>query len=96
VSYRITYGKTREVRTGNRIGKAYKHLIIWIMTLFIAISICWIGWSNSEIRQYILPGDPQITEVALEQLVLDIRNGESISDAIATFCQEIMDNAQTG
>lgn len=93
VSYQIFYGKTRNVRTSNQIGRTYKRLIIWGVALLSAISICWIGWSNSEIRQYLLPGDPQITEAALDQLILDVQNGEPFSEAITTFCKGIIENA---
>jgi hypothetical protein len=46
-----------------------------------------------DIRKHLLPGDPEITEAALGQLIGDIQNGERFSEAITTFCREIIDSA---
>lgn len=94
MGYRVIYGKTRKVRrnTTSKVN-SQKSLIIWSIALLAAAFICLIGWSDPGFRQYLLPGDPRITETALDQLVVDIQNGESFSDAITTFCREIIDSA---
>ena len=43
--------------------------------------------------QVLLPGDPKVTERALHELASDLREGESVSDAVTAFCREILENA---
>ena len=94
MGYRIVYGKTPEKTTFNdRKQQTGKRIAVWTAALIAAVSICWIGWSHPDIRQYILPGDPQVTGAALDQLIDDIRSGDPVSDAVAAFCKEIIDSA---
>ncbi len=44
--------------------------------------------------QWLLPGDPEVSATALENMVSSVKNGESLSDAVVAFCQEIVANAQ--
>ena len=44
-------------------------------------------------RQWLLPGDPQVTAQALETMAESIREGESLREAITCFCREIIENA---
>lgn len=95
MGYRITYGKTavkEELKIKNY--KFYKLLIICSVALILVISIGWIGWSNQTIRHWMLPGDAEVTEMALQDLVVDIKKGESLSDAVTAFCHEIISNAK--
>ena len=45
------------------------------------------------LKQYILPGDADITKAALNTLISDLKNGEPIDSAVTAFCQEIYANA---
>ena len=46
------------------------------------------------LKHLLLPGDPGVTEAALSAMVEDIRAGESVGDALTTFCLEILANAE--
>ena len=37
---------------------------------------------------------PQLPEAALENMAEAVRDGETLSDAIAVFCREIIENAE--
>jgi hypothetical protein len=47
------------------------------------------------VTEYLLPGDPAVTAAALEGMVLDLREGENLYDAVTAFCREIMEHAPT-
>lgn len=65
----------------------------------IAISICAVVMflsvkgSLNTFKEWLLPGDARVTEVALNTLVEDLKDGDSLDDAITAFCQEILKNA---
>ena len=40
----------------------------------------------------LLPGDPNVTAQALENMTDSLSSGERLKDAIVTFCQEILDH----
>ena len=46
---------------------------------------------RDKIKQYILPGDWAVTESAFDTMIHNIKNGETLYDATAAFCQEIID-----
>ena len=47
------------------------------------------------VTEYLLPGDPVVTAAALEGMVMDLREGENLYDAVTAFCREIMEHAPT-
>ena len=42
------------------------------------------------IKAYLLPGDPAVTAAALEGMVTDLREGDSLYNAVTAFCREIV------
>jgi hypothetical protein len=46
------------------------------------------------VREVLLPGDPAVTAAALEGFVLDIKEGDTLVDAITAFCQEIVNGGK--
>ncbi|MBE6943757.1 MAG: hypothetical protein E7453_05795 [Ruminococcaceae bacterium] len=42
---------------------------------------------------WLLPGDPAVTKVALLELIENLKAGEQFSDAVAAFCQEVIKGA---
>ncbi len=65
----------------------------------IAVSICTVVMLLSatgyleKFKEWIIPGDAEVTEAALSTLVEDLKQGDSLDDAITAFCQEILDHA---
>lgn len=45
------------------------------------------------VLEFLIPGDAQVTTSAFSQFVSDLRSGEQLSDAVTTFCQEILAHA---
>ena len=88
MAYKFTYPTV-----GNRHYTTRKPLPIWalpaglISAFFIAITI-YNGGLN-----WLLPGDPAVTEAALREMVERLSDGEAFSDAITAFCKEIIAGA---
>ena len=51
-----------------------------------------IGYFGIGRMHNLLPGDPNVTAIALENLTESISSGDSLKDAIVAFCQEILDH----
>ena len=60
--------------------------------LLILIMICITTYilMQCNVLRYIMPGDPDVTMSALSTLVQDVGSGDSVKDAIMTFCEEII------
>lgn len=68
----------------------------WLTALILTAII--LGMMRTElgswIKMWLLPGDAVQTEASLSAFVENIRAGEPLSDAVTTFCREIIDHAQ--
>ena len=91
MGYRITYGQDviKSKLPPDRKKLVFRRIILAALAC-VAVAL---ALSSATIRHYLLPGDPVVTERALQELVSDLRSGEKVSDAVTAFCQEILDNA---
>ena len=89
IEYNPESNKRFPIRNTNK--KAWPFVVVTCL-LVIALLVYNVG--QERIKTWLLPGDSQITEAALKNLVGELKDGEPISDAFTTFCQEIIDNAQ--
>ena len=62
--------------------------VLWVI-LFAVVYIGRTQW----VQNVLLPGDSQVTGTALNQMVQDLRAGESFEESFEAFCREIIDNA---
>lgn len=67
-----------------------KRVFPWVIAVILIAG----ALSFRPIRHLLLPDRPAVTEKALSILVEDIKAGESISSAITTFCQTILDDGK--
>ena len=63
----------------------------WLMLISIFAGSIWLRLNG--IPDFMIPGDPEITKSAAVMMLSNLRNGVSISDAFAVFCQEILNGA---
>lgn len=85
--YRIVYGKDK--RRFPMLTKRQKVMITTAAVCIAMTAVCLL-WGT----QWLLPGDPQVSGAALENMADSLQNGESLADAVVAFCQEIVANAQ--
>ena len=78
---------------GNRNYPTRKPVPSWalpvglISAFFIVITIYHGG------LDWLLPGDPAVTEAALTEMIEKLSEGEAFSDAVTAFCKEIIAGA---
>ena len=93
MGYRIAYesfGEEKKFPTYWRRKSAIAAGLLVIVLVVGAVSVKYTGlrW----VQDYLLPGDPAVTAAALENFAQDLKEGESVKDAITAFCREIMDH----
>lgn len=64
--------------------------VLALVTGAVTVKTVGLKW----IQEVLLPGDPEVTAAALEGLVEDLKDGESLGRAVTAFCEEIMKNAE--
>ena len=93
MGYRIDYStgqaRRQKLTVFNKKAAAKVSGAVALVLLFAAV----IAIGGPQIKEFFLPGDPVVTETALQEMVVDIREGEGFRDAFAAFCQKIIDGA---
>lgn len=84
VNYRYTTKKKRHLLTG-------KVFLVFVIVLLVIFSC-----TVPPIRNWILPGDPNVTNAATEKMVETLQNGEGIREAITAFCIEVLSHENQG
>lgn len=89
MGYRIEYAPLKTIRDREKITAR-----VPVMTGLFLLLFCFLVFSlwpegGTLLRELLIPGDPDVTVVALETFAEDLRNGESVSDAFASFCRRI-------
>ena len=94
VGYRIDYGQTfkRDTISACQTFKVKKKSVYIAATIIVVIIFMFCVGTKS-IRSFLLPGDPIVTEHALNTFAEQIRVGEPFRDAATAFCQEIIAGA---
>ena len=83
--YQIKYGQTGEAK---RVSTA-KVWTKYIVFALLAVGFCWaILWSTGM--------DRGVTVDALEQMAIDLGEGENLKEAFSGFCLEILKGAECG
>ena len=91
MGYRIEYesiGKLPRQQRKNRTGLFAAIVVILLVLCAITVKTVGLEW----VQEVLLPGDPDVTAAALENMVADLRGGEGVVEAFKTFCEEIMRN----
>lgn len=92
MSYKISYdGVLKKVTFNEKNPKKYIRISLFcIVGIIFAVLIY---TNKAKIENVIYPGNPQITKSAASTMISSINNGEDIKEAVMSFCQEIVDNA---
>lgn len=92
MGYRIEYGENGTAayfvkKEGGHRGM----LTIGFFLLFCVLtSTLWPSrWQLA--KDYLIPGDPAVTKAAFSEMTQQLKDGESLEDAVVTFCREVMD-----
>lgn len=62
----------------------------------IALACCMLLFSvaltRDKLRSWLFPGDPAVTDAAIDQMVETLRAGDGLQEAISVFCMEVLEN----
>lgn len=92
MSYKIEYTSAQCVKRPLRRKK--RGLIIGIVAALFSVSLL-----HPKVRlglqDAILPGDDAVTASALGSLVTDLKEGETVTDAVSAFCMTVITESGT-
>lgn len=92
MAYKIAYENGGKVRYfTERCRKSTKGWIVASCAIIMTAVMLYAG-AGKYLRSFFMPG---VTDAAFASLTEDIRNGESISDAVTAFCAGVIENAKT-
>lgn len=94
MAYRIDYSTGQPKRQKlSALNKTAATKVSGIIAAFLLLAVL-VSLGGEQIKDFLLPGDPEITETALQEMAVDIREGEGFRDAFTAFCQKIIDGAE--
>lgn len=92
MGYRIEYesiGRIPRQQRKKGTGVLFAAIVILLVLGAIAVKTVGLEW----VQEVLLPGDPDVTAEALENMITGLQEGAGIIEAFKTFCKEIMENA---
>ena len=94
MSYRIDYGYTDiKVQNPGNFGKNLKTFTAAALLLFAcSVNLFWPA-GKEQLQEILLPGERTTTALAAEQMLVQIREGNHLQEALRTFCLEILADA---
>lgn len=98
MAYQISYGQdmvSRKKKWEYRLPKFGRGGVIRLCSVGAILAIglaCLIPQVRLALLDMLLPGDPEVTAMALERLVESVSDGEAIQTALTDFCREIIDH----
>lgn len=94
MGYRIEYGQTVKKETISEFSKfRNKKSVAYTAVIIVTTMMLLLCFRSEKIRSFLLPGDPAVTEQALNTFTEQIRAGEQFRDAATAFCHEIIAGA---
>ena len=93
MSYRIDYGCATPMKYCKNRGRRYIRMLTAVSLILFALAVgkFW-PQGRQVLREYLLPGEPSVTEQAFFELVSDLSEGMKIQDALLVFCEQIIDH----
>lgn len=93
MGYRVVYGPMPKMAK----KQERKPLRLQMLTATFLLLFAWTvrqAWPEGRevLRQYLLPGEPTVTEEAFRNMLEDLRQGEPVLDAVSAFCAEIVEH----
>ena len=91
MGYRIQYepelNRFYPERTKNRLNNKF---LLYACALITILLLAATPVSRHWIWEFLIPGDAKITTAAFSQLLNQLGEGTAISEAVSTFCKEIL------
>ncbi len=92
MSYSVEYSPEKKRIYPTSLSRKPKWILV-ILAVMIALFALQKTDKDQILKSWLLPGNPDVTAAAFTSMVDDIREGESVRDAVTAFCLEIINNA---
>ena len=94
MSYRVEYMPLQRYDSSQNKGSAMGILMtLTVFSLYLFVLHNYFPEYKTSIQALIWPGDPAVTQNAIETMIAGLKDGIPFSQAAATFCTEIFQNA---
>ena len=93
MSYQIIYGPQKRPLKSTRKNLKRSSMIAGILLIVFLVTLRVTGY-GSVIWQSILPGDPEITANAFQNMTDALKCGNGLPQAITTFCETVIEGAK--
>ena len=90
MAYRIDYGSGDQ---SGAISKKRRYFVFGAVALILISVLIRISGYHTYLIRLMLPGDPEVTALALDTLIQQLKEGSGLRDALTTFCAEIIQGA---
>lgn len=93
LGYSIQYGQnTHRIPIDENTGKNKMTAVWWTLIVACFLTFAFLK-HKGHLNDIIFPGDTEITKAALAGFVENISSGDSVKDAVVSFCREIIEHA---
>lgn len=91
MGYRIVYGPMPKVRKTSPFNEMRLQALtaVFLLLFVLLVRQAWPEGTRMA-RQFLLPGEQTATEAAFADMIGEIQEGESWSDAFSAFCRQIV------
>lgn len=91
MSYRIDYQPLKKMRgMEKRTAPGASLLALGVLVMILLTGALW-PRGREVLGELLIPGEAAVTVSALENLTEDLCSGESLRDAVAEFCMQVME-----
>ena len=91
MGYRIEYGDQSVVWNSKHIR--WGRVVLYSCFCFgiLCLVTAWLSPQGREVlSQWFYPGDPDVTKQALQHMVLRLREGDTLGEAVMVFCRDVL------
>lgn len=94
MGYRVEYQSGKQVRETKKHRSCIPVLTAVSLLVFLLLVNAFWPRGAEVLQELLFPGDAAVTAAALEEFAMELRAGEELPDALATFCRTVIQNAQ--
>lgn len=91
MAYRIEYGPPFQPPQKKRSTTRLRIMTAACLLLFVLLVRQAWPEGTEKLRQFLLPGEPTVTQEAFYSMIEGIQDGVPMGDALTAFCQQIVD-----
>ena len=92
MGYKIRYDAFMPKAGIYKYNQRKKRIVKFIITGIFVFGLLVPAYRNGFLKELLIPGNSAVTQQAIENMVVNIKEGTTIQDAIVAFCEEVIEN----